>query len=73
MSGVAEQQAYHDHNPAQKFGTTGIKPLQRPSLVTRIFMRIVAGAERLNLSLSKVGNPPIFDKAVFPWATAIEC
>jgi len=70
LSSVAEQQANHD--PAQKFGTTGIKPLERPSLITRIFMRLVAGAERLNLALTKVGNPPIFNKAVFPWVSTIE-
>jgi ornithine lipid ester-linked acyl 2-hydroxylase len=70
LSSVAEQQANHD--PAQKFGTTGIKPLQRPSLITRFFMRLVAGAERLNLALTKVGNPPIFNKAVFPWVSTIE-
>jgi beta-hydroxylase len=58
--------------PAQQFGTTGIKPLERPSLITRFFMRIVAAAERLNLKCSQVGNPPIYDKAVFPWAREIE-
>jgi len=35
-------------------------------------MWVVAGVERLNLALTKVGNPPIFDKAIFPWAAAIE-
>lgn len=35
-------------------------------------MRVVAGAERLNLALTKVGNPPIYDKTVFPWVRAIE-
>jgi ornithine lipid ester-linked acyl 2-hydroxylase len=72
LSSVAEQQARPGNDPAQKFGTTDIKPLARPSLVTRFFMLVVAGAERLNLALTKVGNPPIFDKAVFPWASTIE-
>ena len=72
MSSVTQQQAPHDRNPAQKFGTTGIKPLERPSLITRFFMRVVACAERLNLALTKVGNPPIFEKAVFPWVSTIE-
>lgn len=72
MSSVAEQRANHDPSPAQKFGTTGIKPMERPSLVTRFFMRVVAGAERLNLALSKVGNPPIYDNAVFPWTQLVE-
>ncbi len=53
--------------PTQTFGTAGIKPLTRPSLMTRIFMAVVAFVERLNLTLSKVGNPPIYDKAVFLW------
>ena len=52
--------------PEQTFGTEGIKPMLRPSLVTRVFMGIVAGAERLNLKLSKVGNPAVYDNAVFP-------
>ena len=72
MSSVTQQQAPHDRNPAQKFGTTGIKPLERPSLIARFFMRVVACAERLNLALTKVGNLPIFEKAVFPWVSTIE-
>jgi beta-hydroxylase len=65
--------AEHETNvPAQRFGTEGIKPMGRPSLVTRIFMRIVAFAERMNVKCSKVGNPPIYDKAVFPWVREIE-
>lgn len=58
--------------PAQQFGTAGIKPMERPSFVTRVFMRVVAAAERLNLKYSRVGNPPIYDKTVFPWAKEIE-
>ncbi len=58
--------------PAQQFGTAGIAAMARPSLVTRLFMGIVAFVERLNLSCSKVGNPPIYDNAVFPWAKDIE-
>ena len=61
-----------EHPPAQRFGTAGIKPMTRPSLVTRSFMRVVALVERLNLSCSKVGNPPIYDRAVFPWVAEIE-
>jgi ornithine lipid ester-linked acyl 2-hydroxylase len=57
---------------AQSFGTAGIEPLARPSLVTRLFMRVVALAERLNLKYSKVGNPAIYDNALFPWTVEIE-
>src|SRR6516225_8898758 len=38
----------------------------------RVFMGVVAWVERLNLKYSKVGNPPIYDKAVFPWIREIE-
>ncbi len=58
--------------PVQRFATEGIKPMERASLLTRIFMRIVAFVEKLNLKYSAVGNPPIYDKAVFPWAREIE-
>jgi hypothetical protein len=71
---VAEQSAGTDssQHPTQSFGTTGIKPLQRPSLVARLFMAVVSFVERLNLTYSKVGNPPIYDNAVFPWTKTIE-
>jgi ornithine lipid ester-linked acyl 2-hydroxylase len=59
-------------NPAQRFSTQGIKPLARTSFVTRLFMAVVAFVERLNLSCSKVGNPPIYDNAVFPWTKEVE-
>ena len=58
--------------PVQRFGTQGIKPLERPSLVTRTFMGIVAWVERLNIRYSKLGSPPIYAKAAFPWAGNIE-
>ena len=58
--------------PEQQFGTPGIKPLNRPGLITRAFMALVAFVERLNLKFSKVGNPPIYDNAVFPWTKGIE-
>jgi aspartyl/asparaginyl beta-hydroxylase (cupin superfamily) len=58
--------------PAQQFGTAGIAAMGRPSLVTRFFMAVVALVERLNLTHSKVGNPPIYDNAVFPWTRGIE-
>jgi aspartyl/asparaginyl beta-hydroxylase (cupin superfamily) len=72
VNSAAEQDLGADTAPAQRFGTDGIKPMGRPSLVTRAFMRVVAFAERLNVALSKVGNPPIYDKAVFPWAAQVE-
>ncbi len=71
MSNLAEKPA-DAADPTQNFGTAGIKPLARPSLVTRVFMAVVAFVERLNLKYSKVGNPPIYDNAVFPWTEEIE-
>lgn len=58
--------------PRQRFGTEGIRPMGRPGLVTRVLMRIVALVERLNLRFSAVGNPPIYNNAVFPWVRDIE-
>ena len=72
MTSLAEQPVAGDTTPAQRFGTEGIKPMARPSLTTRIFMRVVAWVERLNLKCSEVGNPPIYDNAVFPWIKEIE-
>jgi beta-hydroxylase len=62
----------HGQDPAQNCGTAGLKPMTRPSLATRAFMAVVAFVERLNLKFSKVGNPPIYDNAVFPWTKDIE-
>ena len=56
----------------QKFATAGIDPLDRPGGLTRFFMRVVAFAERLNLRFTRVGNPAVYDTAVFPWAAALE-
>ena len=56
----------------QNFTTEGIQTMLRPSPVTRVFMQIVAWAERLNLRFSKVGNPAVYNNAVFPWAAEIE-
>ncbi len=72
MRSVAGPQPHHEQNPVQKCGTTGIKPMGRPTIVTRCFMRIVSWSERLNLAFSTVGNPPIYDNAVFPWTCLIE-
>ncbi|MGB0086530.1 MAG: aspartyl/asparaginyl beta-hydroxylase domain-containing protein [Rhodomicrobiaceae bacterium] len=58
--------------PKQNFGTPGIAPLSRPSLATRFLMMVVAWAERLNLKYSKVGNPPVYDRTIFPWVGEIE-
>lgn len=69
---VADHPATSQQAPEQQFGTAGIKPMNRASSITRAFMAVVAWVERLNLKYSKVGNPPIYDKAVFPWTAEIE-
>jgi len=57
---------------SQKIATAGIAPLERPSVVTRFFMGIVARAEKLNLKYAILGNPPVYDTSAFPWVTEIE-
>jgi len=69
---IAGQAPETVQNAIQNFETAGIKPLTRPSLIIRVFMGVVAWVERLNLKYNKVGNPPIYDKAVFPWIREIE-
>ena len=69
---IAGQAPETVQNAIQNFETAGIKPLTRPSLIIRVFMGVVAWVEGLNLKYSKVGNPPIYDKAVFPWIREIE-
>src|SRR4051812_17695556 len=46
--------------------------MSRPGLVNRALMRFVAWAEGLNLRCAKLGNPPVYDNAAFPWAAGIE-
>jgi ornithine lipid ester-linked acyl 2-hydroxylase len=72
LRSIAGPQGTHAHNPKQKSATIGIRPMERPTRVTRFFMRIVGWVEHLNLALSAVGNPPIYDKTIFPWTRSIE-
>ena len=46
--------------------------MERPGVVVRAFMAIVAVAERLNLACATLGNPCVYDSAAFPWVAAIE-
>jgi ornithine lipid ester-linked acyl 2-hydroxylase len=59
-------------NPAQSWKTDGIAPMGRPGTAARLFMGIVAFVERLNLKLSKLGNPCVYDHAAFPWTAGVE-
>lgn len=56
----------------QNFGTAGIKPMGRPSLTTRVVMKLVSWVEALNLRCAKLGNPPVYENATFPWAAEVE-
>jgi len=71
LRSIAESQG-RKSNPKQKSATVGIRPMERPTLVTRFFMRIVEWVEHFNLALSAVENPPIYDKTIFPWTQSIE-
>lgn len=53
--------------------TEGLRDtMRRPGLLHRALMALVASAERLNLTHARLGNPPVYDNAVFPWAAEIE-
>jgi beta-hydroxylase len=46
--------------------------MERPGVLVRLFMEVVAFVERLNLRCSRLGNPCVYDLAAFPWAAGIE-
>jgi aspartyl/asparaginyl beta-hydroxylase (cupin superfamily) len=56
----------------QRLATEGVAAMNRPGVVTRFFMAVVAFAERLNLRCAKLGNPCIYDNADFPWVNEVE-
>ncbi|WOO39532.1 aspartyl/asparaginyl beta-hydroxylase domain-containing protein [Rubellicoccus peritrichatus] len=49
------------------------KQLKAPTTrFDRIFTRFLSWVEEKNVNHSKVGNPPIYDKNLFPWTQTIE-
>ena len=56
----------------QNWKTDGIAPMARPGRTVRVFMAIVAFAERLNRACARLGTPYVYDNAAFPWAAGIE-
>ena len=56
MRSVADPQGCSEHSPQQKLATIGIRPMERPTLLTRFFMRIVGWVQHLNFALSAVGK-----------------
>ena len=47
-------------------------PIEGRSFLTKVLVRIISKIEKLNITYSKVGNPPFFDRNVFPWILEIE-
>jgi len=56
----------------QVMETEGLRSMTRPDRLTRLFMAIIAFAERLNLKYAVHGNPCVYDNAEFPWVAAVE-
>jgi beta-hydroxylase len=46
--------------------------MDRPSALTRFFMKVVGWAERLNLRHAIHGNPPVYANSTFEWVAPIE-
>lgn len=47
-------------------------PMRGRSVAGRALRALVDGAETLNRTYSRVGNPPVYDTDMFPWAREIE-
>src|SRR4026208_2463696 len=58
--------------PAQTWKTEGLAPMERPGTVVRLFMAIVALAERLNRACARHGTPCVYETGAFPWAASVE-
>jgi beta-hydroxylase len=59
--------------PAQVVKTDGLQDtMSRSGLLNRALIGVAAWAERLNLQHATLGNPPIYDNRVFPWAAEVE-
>jgi beta-hydroxylase len=59
--------------PRQVLKTAGLEDtMDRPGVGYRIGRAVTGFVERMNLKYSRVGNPPVYDNAVFPWAAEIE-
>ena len=59
--------------PRQVLKTEGLEDtMDRPGLGYRFARLVTNFAERMNLKYSRVGNPPVYGNATFPWAAEIE-
>lgn len=62
-----------DDGASQKAKTEGLQDtMGGGGILARSVQRMVDGAEAWNLAYSAVGNPPVYDNAVFPWAAEVE-
>lgn len=62
-----------DRQLQQKAKTQGIEDtMSGGGAVARVVMKLVKGAEKLNLRHSAVGNPPVYPTDAFPWAREVE-
>ena len=46
--------------------------MTRPGLLPRLFLLIVAWAERFNFRYSRLGNPHVYENSLFPWVAELE-
>jgi beta-hydroxylase len=59
--------------PQQLAQTPGIKgTMVRRGAVYRAGAAVAKWVQRQNIRFSRVGNPPVYDNATFPWAAAVE-
>src|SRR5437868_6374230 len=59
--------------PRQVQKTAGlVDTMDRPGVGYRIGRAVTAWVEAMNLRYSRVGNPPVYDNAVFPWVAEVE-
>jgi beta-hydroxylase len=70
----ATESAARTQAPAiqQRWTTDGVVSMARPGARARLFMWVVAFAERWNLKYAKLGNPCVYDNAAFSWAAEVE-
>ena len=59
--------------PRQVQKTEGLRAtMDRPGFSYRLGRAVTGWVERTNLKYSRVGNPPVYDNIVFPWAAEVE-
>jgi beta-hydroxylase len=58
--------------PQQDWATKGVAPMERPGWIARLFMAVVALAERLNLGCAKLSNPRVYENDLFSWVADLE-